>query len=153
MFYHPLLAYFGKTNEVKSELHRFAFMNYFQSPAFARGKSKDPSEKDLEVAKATLKEVIGVLRPDVVVFLSTNAFRAYIGSEKYEDEKTAEHRFLYCKKDGDEPDFYGVVHPTCRWWNNRAGMYGRVAFKHIMDMLWGQYDSLPSIEKSGKTQK
>ncbi len=145
IFSNPLRAYWGEVE--RQNYHKFAFMNYFQSPAFARGKSKDPSEKDLEVAKATLEKVIEFLAPDVVIFLSKKAFWAYIGSEKYQVEKTAEHRFLYCKKDGDKPDFYAVSHPTCPWWNRSGGRYGRAAFKHILEEAWGAPQLLPPMGK------
>ena len=88
-------------DNLKAEIHNFAFMNFFQRPAFNFGKTIDYSKDDKDYAIETLDKVINCLKPDAVMFLSTKAGDLYMGKNKNENST---------------PKFYKYSHPTCSWW-------------------------------------
>ena len=97
----------------------FAFMNYFQMPALYKGESLWRSllrfsewdkkkaleiwNKTEEMSNKVFLEVLEVLKPDKIVFVSKEAYNA----------------FLRQNKDYDANKVFVTVHPTCRWWNTK----------------------------------
>lgn len=83
----------------------FAFFNYFQRPAAYSGSSISPTIEDEEQAASILPQVIKILKPNKVIFLSKKAFDSY------------------CRQAGDVDssliDY--VYHPTSSYWNVEDG--------------------------------
>lgn len=131
MFNQPINAYYGKAEHAL--MHNFAFMNFYQRPAFEYGKSIANIDRDNEIATKTLIRVIDVLKPSLIVFLSTKAFNNF---EKYYKKNYNEKL--------DENIFHKVPHPTCAWWYreyNGYNNYGLCKFKEILENAWGKYES------------
>lgn len=84
-----------------------AFMNFFQRPAERTGKSIRPTKRDREVANSTLRDVMRVIDPDFLFFVSSRAWQYYA-------------------KDLFQRDRVGhSCHPTSSWWNRKSGNYTR----------------------------
>lgn len=94
----------------------FAFMNFFQRPSIAEGESIQDSPADRLAANDVLEQVVSILRPRAVVFLSKKAFYAF---EKERCPGTM---------------FYAVSHPNSPWWYRarRDGGCAREDFKNIL---------------------
>lgn len=84
-----------------------AFFNFYQRPNLTRGGSFCPitkmEESEISQAKEITKEIIEILKPSIVVFLSKKAYTAF-GQEKIENT-TIE----------------STNHPTCSWWYKENG--------------------------------
>ena len=128
MFSNPIRAYYNE-DYINHHIHDFAFVNFYQRPAFECGKSINTTteerklnleEQDHRVACETLNAVIDVILPDIVIFLSRKAYGNFI-----------------CKK---TVDIYRVPHPTCCWWNRKTknNTKGKDTFKQILIDAWGQ---------------
>lgn len=115
IFYNPLKIVYGE-NTSKENINKFAFLNYFQRPEFKGGNTIQNEEKDNEVAGKTLFEVIGILKPKKVIFLSSKAYRAFKKTQWYQSVSA---------------DIDCVAHPGCAWWNRKGGKYGKNKFKKI----------------------
>ena len=108
----------------------FAYMNYFQMPALYERislwnsllKFNNESDKfhplSLEIWNKTEKlsndvfiSVLEILKPDKIVFLSTEAYNAFKRQNK-----------IY-----DTNKIFATVHPTCPWWNRKMknGLSGK----------------------------
>lgn len=83
----------------------FAFMNYFQRPAVNKGKSIQANEDDVKYARNNLKEVVEIIKPEKVVFLSKKAFYAFSGSGV----------------ELEGVDIEWTNHPTSKYWNSSNG--------------------------------
>lgn len=120
--------------EESQKIEYFAFMNFFQMPSLYKGMKfwnslKKSAGADKESASKvwhdavresskTIDEVIDVLRPKLVVFVSKSAGEAY---------QEANARY--------SSDVVVVSHPGCRWWNRRRktdGLCGRVDFENYL---------------------
>jgi len=84
-----------------------AFMNFFQRPAQNTGASINPEGKDCEVANGTLKDVIKIIAPDFLFFVSNKAWQCYDKNEKVFNQNCVGHS----------------SHPACRWWNKPSNKY------------------------------
>ena len=139
IFSNPLRAYYDaeETRRTldKSLIHNFAFLNFYQRPAFAFGSSlntassertMDLQARDAEVAAKTLDAVIETIEPAVVIFLSSKAYNAYV--------KTTHIRADVTKA----PVLHRVPHPTCAWWNRptKRGTCGKDDFRSILRTAW-----------------
>lgn len=82
-----------------------AFMNFFQRPAEKTGKSITVTDRDRRVANSTLRDVIRIIAPDFLFFVSSEAWKAYDKS-------------LF---DGDHVGH--SCHPTSAWWNRKSRNY------------------------------
>jgi hypothetical protein len=82
-----------------------SFMNFFQRPADSESESIIVNQKDQQIANETLKEVINVIKPEFVFFVSSNAWEFY---DKSIFDKT---------KTGHS------CHPISKWWNRKASCY------------------------------
>lgn len=85
-----------------------AFMNYFQRPELVTGGSINNNEKDNKLSYETFTSVCNVIKPELVLFLSENAFKAF---NKYETQSN--------KLNGRFVKSYS--HPTCAHWYSRNG--------------------------------
>lgn len=104
---------FKEVFNVKDESwHYMAFMNFFQRPAEKTGKSIKVTSEDRDIANDTLKEVVNVLKPDTVIFVSSKAYRTYNNC---------------C----DKVNVFSGVHPACRWWNTKMRKYGQKTGKEF----------------------
>lgn len=98
----------------------FAFMNFFQRPALKRGKSIDYEPEEVIIANEILEQVIQVLKPQAVIFLSKKARCVF------KDEERTHGTPIYV-----------VDHPTCAWWNrkHKNGKSGKDDFTDILKEL------------------
>lgn len=97
-----------------------AFMNYYQRPSLKSGKSIIPDEMDKHFAALTLDEVIKILEPTAVIFLSKSAYREYLN-----------HHPAFEK-------IYMVAHPCSPWWNRDHGRIGKLRLAQILEEFSGQ---------------
>lgn len=97
-----------------------AFMNYFQRPAEQTGDSISVSPLDIEHSAATVGEVVRIVRPDLVVFCSSLAWKAAKRTTLLDDMR------------GQGLLVKASSHPSCAWWNRPSkrlkGRSGKAAF-------------------------
>jgi len=103
----------SNTTTPKDILTEVCFMNFFQRPAFEEGESIDNTKQDNDTANATLREVINVLKPDYLFFISDKAFKAFDKSS------------FQAERVGHSP------HPGCSWWNRSAKKYDDIYGKEL----------------------
>ena len=96
----------------KVRFNDFAFMNYMQIPSYKYGSTifNQATEYDYNIAKETLENVIEVLQPEKVIFLSKGAY------DKFKNNNETDKNLI---KDGVYPKIDWVYHPTCRWWHRK----------------------------------
>lgn len=99
----------------------FSFMNFFQRPEVCEGKSFIASKTDIFKANEILKDVIQVLRPSKVIFVSKHAFSSS-DSESMSRELKMEINY--------------TVHPTSAWWNRSEGKYGSKKFENLVSPIF-----------------
>lgn len=87
-----------------------AYLNYFQRPAEETGESINNDLRDNQVAYENLLNISDVLQPDVVIFTSSKAYKAFL-SEEHKQRKA------HFKHDA-------VPHPASAWWNKPSKNYG-----------------------------
>lgn len=142
MFSNPLRAYYctdeASEKPLKQLIHNFAFLNYYQRPAFAFGRtingapgewSAELAARDNAVAAETLDAVIRAIKPDAVIMLSRKAYRAY----------TSANGAFCCNGRQNAPSLDDLPHPTSAWWNRltKRGTCGRESFRAILTAAWG----------------
>ncbi|MEB0041486.1 MULTISPECIES: hypothetical protein [unclassified Pseudomonas] len=97
-----------------------AFMNYFQRPAEQAGESIWVSPLDLASSAATVGAVVRVIKPDLVVFCSSLAW------------KSAKKTTLLDEIRGQGLQVRASSHPSSAWWNRPSkrlkGRTGKEAF-------------------------
>jgi len=102
-----------------SVFRNVAFMNAFQRPA-KTGDSIRQTKQDIEVAVATIDQVIDAIQPDHIVFVSTKAKRA-VG-------KRLKQKSI------------GVHHPACAWWNRKQdGQSSKQRFIGLISEYLNEY--------------
>ena len=105
-----------------------AFTNFFVRPAI-KGKSiqnyanKSDIEKDIQKANEVLENVLGILKPDVLIFVSKYAFECV--------SKNIFDKFTNMKL-----DFFS--HPCSRCWNCKDSSRGRYAFLKLLNEYFVQ---------------
>lgn len=94
----------------------FSFMNFFQRPALEAGKTINDTNDDRAAADEILLQVIDILQPSAVVFLSKKAYHAF----------TAQPHFA--------ARIESVSHPTCHWWYRKRndGLCAADDFRRII---------------------
>ncbi len=103
-------------DEESQKFNYFAFMNFFQMPSLFDGagfwKSIENAENRDEVwntavekSKEVLDAVIDIMEPQIVIFVSQQAYNAY-------QESDAKHK-------NDDNVKGDVAHPGSPWWNRR----------------------------------
>ena len=109
MFSHPaktLIKAWQLENVNDSEAFTaFAFMNYFQRPATQEKESIQTTTDDERQAYDVLRQILTILSPKQVVFLSKKAYWAYCGFANPAEQK----------------DIAVVNHPTSPQWYNKDG--------------------------------
>ena len=105
----------------------FAFMNYFQRPADRKGESIQAKSLDNEKAYINLREVVKVIKPQKIIFLSQKAFNAFRALSE-SDEK------LY-----DVDYIEWTDHPTSKYWNSCNGK------EKLKSILGGKPEQLTCI--------
>lgn len=109
MFSNPakaLIEAWGLTEVNDSEAFTaFAFFNYFQRPASCSGSSISLTTEDEERAASILSQIMSILKPSKVIFLSKKAFDSYRRQKGEVDDKLIEY----------------VYHPTSSYWNEEGG--------------------------------
>ncbi len=137
------------STENSQAYHHFAVMNFYQMPSLYRGMSywdslvksakkvysKELAEKyacevwedTVKRSTETLNQVIDILNPQVIIFTSESAYRAYCGQN---GKHSARKGVFHC------------VHPGCKYWHHPAkGQIGKTELeKKWKDYLQG--DSL-----------
>ncbi|MGV8919792.1 MAG: hypothetical protein ACOH2R_18645 [Pseudomonas sp.] len=97
-----------------------AFMNYFQRPAEQTGESIIVCPQDLAISAETVGAVVKVIRPDLVVFCSSLAWKSAKKTSLLEDMR------------GEGLRVRASSHPSSAWWNRPSkrlkGRSGKEAF-------------------------
>jgi len=93
-------------NNTSKILRFIAFMNFFQRPALETGETISHDEKDIRIANETLNEVVGIIKPDYLFFVSSKAWEEF-DNEVLLNEKVIGHS----------------CHPTSPWWNIESAKY------------------------------
>jgi hypothetical protein len=108
-------------NGSERSMEHVAYMNAFQRPA-REGDSIKHIVKTLDKDKAAevIKEVVDVIEPDMVVFVSKYAWDALKSRLKRADGM---------------PDLDFVCHPTGAWsyWNRESYAHGKRKFLHLLE--------------------
>ncbi|MEZ7494954.1 hypothetical protein QO206_05620 [Leeuwenhoekiella aequorea] len=86
------------------------YLNYFQRPAEVTGDSINNNKRDNEVAYDNLIKLSSILKPDIVIFVSSKSFEAF----QSEDSKQKLAGFT----------FDTVPHAASAWWNKKSKNYG-----------------------------
>lgn len=92
----------GTVKQEKEGIRNFAFMNFFQRPEINTGKSIKHTKFDVSVAKENLNNVINILKPDKVIFVSIKSYNIF--SYKNDEIKSNEN-------------IIRVSQPGCKYWN------------------------------------
>lgn len=93
----------------------FAFFNFFQRPEIHMGKSISDTSDDQQKAVEIFNDIIRVIQPNKIIFLSKKAYEVFTGSES---SLLVEDKIEY------------VMHPTCRHWSEDSG---EKKFRGIVD--------------------
>ena len=103
----------GALKEVGLDYQNIAYYNFFLKPA-VNGMSIIPTDLDRDVANCVFAEIIAILQPKLIVFVSRKSFDHF--------KKTTKVNI--------------VPHPTCSWWNRKSRKYqnrtGREKFICLM---------------------
>lgn len=122
--YRSLCALRG--GDFESQCRSIAIYNYFLRPAFNNNGSKGFGDKkyctedDRTVAFEAFCGVVGILKPDIVVFLSKFSFITFQKHNKSFKDVVIEN----------------VSHPSSPWWNKNGGVYGRQKFESLLREHW-----------------
>ena len=133
--------------EIRSLFDSFAYMNYFQMPALyerislwksllifnnetnkVHPLSSEIWDKTEKISNEVFLSVAEILKPDKIVFLSTEAYNAFKRQNKtYDADKS-----------------FATVHPTCAWWNRKmkSGFTGKEALINFFTSLASQRKSI-----------
>lgn len=96
-----------------------AFYNYFQRPAEKSGDSIRVTELDRSHSAATLIAMLGILKPNIVLFCSKKAWRAAKASDVVRCASENSIRLV------------STVHPSTSWWNRPMKSYKNRTGKQI----------------------
>lgn len=111
-----------------SAMHQYAFFNYFKRPSFKAGKTIDNlTEKDNKFAYNISKDIIEVLKPELIIFISKKAYYAFCDSDQ-NNENELKLRYTIKK----------VSHPSSSWWNrkrNDGGCGGQDFYDYVSEIL------------------
>jgi len=104
--------YFDRQNTTtNSPYNSIAYLNYFQRPANKTGGSISPKALDIEVSLETIKGVINIIKPEVVLFASVKAFSIAKKSSLFSEIKL---------------DYDYASHPCSVHWNKACKKYGKL---------------------------
>ncbi|WP_448549590.1 hypothetical protein [Thalassotalea fusca] len=109
---------------VEQPFHNICYLNYFQRPAETAGKSIKVKDLDSQMSCKVVNDVIGIVKPNIVVFSSALAW--------HHAEKLGLINAL--KAQGIE--YARVPHAGMPWWNRVSKKYGNKTGKHyFIDFL------------------
>lgn len=116
IFHTPLTAIHDVLN--KNDFNEFAFMNYFQKPAYKFGESikKYIDDNDKKIAFDTLVGVVKSITPTKIIILSSTV------RDRLNELLPESERFI------EGVPVYYTCHPTCAWWRRNDGKHGKKAF-------------------------
>lgn len=98
------------------DLRDISWYNFFQKPA-AYGVSIKPTDLDIQIALEIFEENLNILKPKLVVFISTLSFK-YLNNDRVWSKEINGHKY----KKFDIP--IGIVpHPTSVWWNKKSKLH------------------------------
>ena len=107
-------------------MHQYAFFNYFKRPSYDEGKTiAGLSETDYRYAYEVSCDIIKVLEPRMIVFLSRKAYDAF-----YEADR--DNGF------GSHYNIRSVSHPSSAWWNrkrNDGGCSREEFYEYVKDIF------------------
>jgi len=103
----------------QTPISTIAFYNYFQRPAEKTGQSIRVTDIDRTHSAATLISVLGILKPDLVLFCSKHAWRA---AKSYEIAQYASDNNIR---------LVTTVHPSTSWWNRKMKNYKNRTGKQV----------------------
>lgn len=123
-FAKPLTIYYNLKKELKQYIpilknenqifSFFSYYNYFQRPHFIEGGSVQNKEIDNEIAYKTLKVVTNIIKPALIIFVSTKAKQSFMAKFKIDIENSCFNNIV----------IDGVPHASCAWWNRISKAYG-----------------------------
>lgn len=136
----PLMIFYNLKRELKNNLSQLknetqvfpfiSFYNYFQRPHFIEGGSILNNEKDNEIAFQTLKSVTKIIKPTLIIFISSKAKDSF----KYMFNKDVDKNCF------DNIIIDGVPHASSQWWNRKSGVYnnktGREKFVSLITAIY-----------------
>ena len=106
-----------------------AFMNFFQRPAQTNGDSIKPSNLDITVSNEVFSNVVKIIRPDVVIFTSSLAYKAAAKEQSLKYLKEMNIQYTRCP------------HPYTSWWNRPSKKYeNKTGRTHFIDFINKQID-------------
>jgi len=131
----------AEKEEYKSCTNMFqyaAYYNYFLRPAY-KGESirKNIKPKDLIIADDAFKEIIGIIKPDCIYFLSKYAWETYC-------QKNRENPFILNLSHSTKlinVDY--SPHPSCSWWNRK-----HINLNNSGELLTGKEKMLDFLKKN-----
>ncbi|MFI3292609.1 MAG: hypothetical protein SNI70_03715 [Rikenellaceae bacterium] len=104
MFSNPMKSIIEVGTSSATQTHAMthvAFCNYYQKPSLEAGATVENTEENQQNSKAIFQQILAILQPKMVVFLSRKAYQAF--------GETA-------------PNIYVTDHPTSSWWHRRGKM-------------------------------
>lgn len=138
---------YQKWQDIYNIFNEFAYINYFQMPALYKGLSLWNSllkfngetkkfhplslkiwNKTAEMSYEVFRSVVETLKPDIIIFLSTEAYKSFLKQNKKDD---ANNVFATVK-------VFATVHPTCIWWNKKMkkdGLSGKERLINIFNKI------------------
>lgn len=87
----------------KEVIRNFAFMNFFQRPEINTGKSIKYTKFDVSVAKDNLSNIIAILKPEKVIFVSIKSYKIY----SFKNNEIINNE-----------NIIRVAQPGCKYWND-----------------------------------
>lgn len=107
-----------------------AFCNYFQRPEIITGATFEPTEEDATKSAEIISQIINILDPGIVVFLSKKAYNAFSGRVDIEGKTN-----IQC-----------VNHPTSASWNKTDGKekFFKIMKKYFED---NEQQILPALQR------
>lgn len=133
---------YQKWQDIYNIFNEFAYINYFQMPALYKGlslwnsllkfngesKQVCPNTTDIwsktkEQSYGVFLSVVEILKPDKIIFLSTESYNAFSKqTETYKENK------VYAA-------VHSTVHPTCAWWNKKMGKDGLSGKERLINIF------------------
>ncbi|MHC5225078.1 hypothetical protein ACYSN2_02925 [Ignatzschineria sp. LJL83] len=98
---HQAINEFFPNTRSDNNFTHFAFMNTFLRPAELSGKSIKIQEIDKQKSRETIQQVIDIIDPEKVIFISSKSFNAIA-------------------KNINAKAIYKTPHPACIWWNRKS---------------------------------
>lgn len=102
---------FAETFKGNRVFENTVYFNYFQRPAEIQGGSINIQKLDSEKALENLKGLNEILKPELIIFTSSKAFKNF--SQNASDDLRQKL-----------PQVESVPHPACAWWNRTSKNYG-----------------------------